>query len=199
MSGRVSLLPRHETAALRPDERAAVEMLETHLWQRTRRAHRAHRALEVLPDGVGVFLTVAHVQRVLRQIDAPKTGEKFAAHVINDLLPRLGLIEDTGGVKKPRVRTAHPGQQREDGGRHAQPNAARSYWWRVFRLPTLDCMFTPRTGAYPSAPGTPVGRPRISASLSALLRCQGLPARSRRWGQPSPGSPRAAFEATGPP
>ncbi len=115
--GRVSLLPRHVVQALPPDERHAVEMLETHLWQRQR---RAEPALEVLPDGTaGVFLTIGHVQNLLRQNNAPKRGEDYAAEILNTILPNIQLLQATDITKKPRTQHHHPGEQRETGGRHA--------------------------------------------------------------------------------
>jgi hypothetical protein len=41
------------------------------------------------------FLTVSHFQRCLRACGATRTGEKFAAECLGEILPRLGLIEDT--------------------------------------------------------------------------------------------------------
>jgi hypothetical protein len=112
--GRVSLLPRHVTNALPDDERVAVEALEAHLSDRHR---RAEPALELLPDGgVGVFLTIGYMQKTLRQGGAHKTGEHFAAQVLNTILPRLGLLQDTGLTKKPRNRNDRA---------HAKPGGAR--------------------------------------------------------------------------
>jgi hypothetical protein len=195
-AGRVSLLSRHFVAALPPDERHAVEMLETHLWQRQERPEPP----ELLDDHtVGVFLTIGHVQKLLHEIDAPKKGEDYAAEILNSILPRLGLLEATGLTKKPRVARAHPGESRETGGRHAQPTIHCSYWWRIFRLPTLSKYLASRVGAYPEHPGTCVVRPRGEASLVGLLRCQGLISvfkPGRKFGR---GSVQAAFWATGPP
>jgi hypothetical protein len=197
-TGRVSLLPRHEVKRLPPDERAAVEMLEAHLWHRQ---HTDHPALELLPDGtLGVFLTIGHVQKLLRQIGAHKHGEDYAAAVLNEHLPRLGLIEHTTRVKKPRVEPSRFGKNtdpRSEGGRGAQPDEQHSYWWRVFRLPTLTRYVTPLAGAYRVHEfwGARLG----PASLVGLLRCQLLiPARRRRRGF-AHGSVQAAFWATGPP
>jgi hypothetical protein len=202
VTGRVSLLPRHEVEALSPDERYAVEALEHHLWlrhQRTALTGRDDPALEVLEDGsgVGVFLTIGHVQTLLRRIGSPKTGEDYAAVTINKILPNLGLLAATPFVKKPRARRAHPGVQRDSGGRHAQPGQASSYWWRIFRLPTLSRLVAPRAGAYST--GTPLTRPRVSASLVGLLRRQGLVGRHRRPSDFGRGSVQQAFWATGPP
>jgi hypothetical protein len=186
--GRVSLQPRHITAALPEDERVAVEALETHLFQR---GHRPEPSFEVLADGtVGVFLTISHMQKLLRQIGSRKTGEDFAAETLNTILPRLGLIEDTGLTKKPG-----------GGGRHAQPTTTHSYWWRVFRLPTLAKLLTPRFGAYPKTPGNPEALTLApgSASLVGLLRCQGVISGWKRRTSFLRGSVQGAFQATGPP
>jgi hypothetical protein len=202
VTGRVSLLPRHELEALPNDERFAAEALERHLWLRHHRPALTGRddpPLEVLEDGtgVGVFLTIAYVQTLLRQVGSPKTGEDYAARIINEILPRLGLLAATPYVKKPGVRRAHPGVQRQSGGRHAQPGQVSSYWWRIFRLPTLSRLVAPRCGAYSS--GAPLTRPRVSASLVGLLECQGLLGRWRRASEFGRGSVQEAFWATGPP
>lgn len=161
---------------------------------------RADAPLEVLDDGsVGVFLTIGYMQTILRQMGAPKVGEDFAATIINTILPRLGLIEPTPFVKKPHVEEAHPGEPRKNGGRHAQPSSIRSYWWRVFRLPSLGALLSPRAGAYSSRPGWPVPRLRGSASLVGLLRRQGLISARARASRYAHGSVQAAFQATGPP
>jgi hypothetical protein len=203
VTSRISLLPRHEVDALKHDERAAVEFLEHHLWLRHHRealTGRDDAPLEVLDDGtVGVFLTIGYVQTLLRDMGADKIGEDHAATVINTILPRLGLLQATGYVKKPRVRRAHPGEQREEGGRHAQPSTSRAYWWRIFRLPTLTRLLTPRVGAYPLRPGNPTTPARDLASLVGLLRCQGLVRQPKRPSKFGRGSVQAAFWATGPP
>lgn len=201
-SGRTSLLPHHVTAALPPDSYWAVVALEHHLWRRWHRDELTGRddpPLEEIDEGrgVGVFLTIAYTQTLLRAVGAPKTGEDYAAAILNTILPRLGLLERTSFVKKPTVRREHPGEQRERGGRHAQPGPARSYWWRIFRLPTLSRLLAPRAGAYSS--GAPPTRPRGSASLVGLLRCQGLVGRWRRPSEFGRGSVQEAWWATGPP
>ena len=220
--GRVSLQPIHITNALPTDERNAVRALELHLWQRSQR--RKNPALEVLPDSTaGVFLTVGHMQGLLRQVGSKKTGEKFARRVLREILPGLGLIEDTGVTKKPRQRP-HPHQnennsqngrifagqdlltseggeqgglgQTDEGGRHAQLSQHRSRWWRVFSLPTVNKMLIPICGAYAH---TSLTRPNVSASLSALLKSQGLISGWKRRTSFNPGSVQEAFWATGPP
>jgi hypothetical protein len=188
MNGRVSLQPRHLTNALPPDERVAVEALERHLWHR---GQRSEPTFEVLEDGVGTFLAISHMQECLRLVRSHKTGEDFAAEVLNTILPGLGLIEDTGRVRKPGG----------SGGRRHQPDRLHSRWWRIFRLPTLTKLLKPRSGAYPSSPGLPLRLTPalVPASLVGLLRRQGrIPARSKR-NRFAPGSVQAAFHATGPP
>jgi hypothetical protein len=204
-TGRVSLVPRHKVTALSPDEQDAVAVVETHLWKRLHQQRRdPFPALEVLPDGdgVGVFLTISHVQDLLREIGARKKGEDFAAEILKTILPRLGLLEDTGRTRKPRAKSSRgsaAGKSPQTGGRHAQPSLHRSYWLRIFKLPTLIKLLTPIAGAYPSRPGTSPARPRGEASLVGLLRCQGLISGSRRRGGFSSVSVQAAFWATGPP
>jgi hypothetical protein len=194
-------MPRHETEALPEDKRIAVVFLEWHLAQRGK---RDDPTFERLADGgLGTFLTTGYVQAGLRAIDAPKTGKDFAAEIKNEILPRLGLLEPTGEVRKPRAEKAHPGKQRETGGRHAQPNELRSYWWPVFRLPTLERLLaglSGRRGAYPSHPGhSPHEVGKSEASLFRLLRCQGL-IWERRGGRGRPsGQIQRTHWATGPP
>ncbi len=188
--GRVSVQPRHITAQLPEDERIAVEVLETHLYLRTR---GTNAALEVLSDGTpAIFLTTRRIQKILRLIGARKTGKDYARRITKEILPRLGLLNDTGQVKKPG----------HHGGRHAQPPGPHSYWWTLYRIPTLTKLFTPRFGAYPERPGNPESstpRPKGSASLLRLLVCQGLISGTMRRRSSRPGSVQAAFQATGPP
>jgi hypothetical protein len=193
--GRISLQPRHGTNALPERDRIAVEMLEHHLWLRQ---HRPEQSLELLPGGgVGVFLTIKYVRRLLREIGACWTGRDYAAEILNEILPRLGLIEYTGQVKKPRVED-NSFTTRAEGGRHAQPNEQHAFWWRIFRLSTLDKIVQP-TGAYPAHPGNPTPRRPGTASLLRLLKCQGLIRGRKPRGSFAPGSVQAAFWATGPP
>jgi hypothetical protein len=202
MTGRVSLMPRHVWAALPEDERIAVHVLEAHLQDRQDQSR--HDAVELLPDGgLGVFLTVGHVQKILRRIGSKRTGQHFAAQILRKTLPKLGLIRDTGLTKKPRVprdELPHLANDAEpEGGRHAQRSVLRSLWWRVFEVPALSRLRVPKSGAYPMNPGYPLPGLRGTACLSALLRCQGLLPKKRRAFSPSPGSVQAAFAATGPP
>ncbi|HZP72456.1 MAG TPA: hypothetical protein VFA97_03660 [Gaiellaceae bacterium] len=194
-AGRITLQPIHVTDALPRAHREAVIVVETHLW--LRQAHRdEHAPLEVLDDGtLGCFLTVERVRRLLRMTGARYCGEKTARRVLNEILPALGLIEDTGLVKKPAKRHPYPGE----GGRHAQPSLHRSRWWRIYRLPPLTRHVTPKCGAYNNWNGDVPPRAWGSASLSALLSCQGLiPERKRRVSFQR-GSVQWAFANTGPP
>jgi hypothetical protein len=171
-----------------------VIALEHHLW---RRGQRDNLSFEVLDRGLGVFLTIAYMQKLLRAVRSPKTGQHYAAECLNTILPRLGLIEDSGLVKLP-VNESHR-VERASGGRAAQNTALHSFWWRIFRLSTLSAILS-QPGAYPSKPGH--GRApgvALTASLLALLGCQGLvrkPSRSQKFRY---GSVQAAFQATGPP
>jgi hypothetical protein len=88
---------------------------------------------------------------LLRAIGARKKGLKAAAKAIAEL-ERLGVIEDTGRVKKqarsaerilraehfqPRPRGGGEKQVSSEGGYDAQPTSLHAYWWRVFRVPAL--------------------------------------------------------------
>jgi hypothetical protein len=197
MAGRVSLMPRHELEALPPDDRAAVIALEAHLWWRVEKKAE-HELLEQGDDGKRdcVFLTVSHMQRLLRQTGAPKRGEKYAAECLR-ALQRLGLLEDTGRVKLPR---ATPNRaQRTEGGRHAQPSTHRSCWWRVYRVPAVSRIFGPIAGAYGWNKGRFGDGRQGEASLSAFLVRQGLLPKGRRPNKGRKGSVQEAFWATGPP
>jgi hypothetical protein len=200
MSGRVSMQPRHETNALPPDQRWAVAALEHHLWKRQ---HCRYPLFELLTDGtLGTFITIGYFQECLREVGAPKHGEDYAAACLNTILPALGLIEDSGTAKKPRapdLQERNPFRQNPnpEGGRAAQLDPEHSYWWRVFRLPTLTRYITPRAGAYRI--GEFWGARWDLASLVGLLRCQGLIPGRRRRRDFAYGSVQAAFHATGPP
>ncbi len=127
--GRVSLLPRHISQALPEDDRVAVETLETHLWLRAR---GPNPSLEILPDGTAaIFLTTGRVQVLLRLIGSRRIGKDFARQVTKEILPRLGLLQDTGLVKKPG-----------GGGRHHQPPGPHSYWWPLHKIPQLTRLLT---------------------------------------------------------
>lgn len=206
--GRISLQPAHITNALDDDDRYAVAALEHHLWLRNEN-HSKHDAIIVVADGQpGTFLTVKHIQRCLGAVKATKTGEHHAAKVINEILPRLGLIKDTrtatnpGEVMKPVVhnkgnkgRYPNQGPERTTGGRNAQPSTFRSFWWRCFSLTSLR-IAKPR--AYGWTEGLKHPRPSGSACLYALAVRQGLiSTRTKR--RFSPGSVQEAFAVHGPP
>src|SRR5438309_848891 len=141
--GRDSVLPRHVIAGLTEDERVAVEVLEMHLYLRGR---GPRPALELLDDGtVAVFLTTGRIQVILRLLGARKRGKDFARLITKEILPSLGLIEDTGLAKKPC-------RDGREGGRRAQPRGPHSYWWPLYRLCVLTKLVTPRCGAYPERP-----------------------------------------------
>jgi hypothetical protein len=189
--GRIPVQDVAITRALPPDERAAVLVLEVHLWERY---ESKHNSLDTLDDGtVTTFLTVDHVQRILRRINAHKKGEKFAAEILKTILPELGLVEDTGQVKKPRARPNRGGTN--EGGRHAQPSLLRSRWWRVYALPTFSRYLGRIAGAYRGE----MHDRHETAFLSASLLCQQLIPARRRPSEFKKGSVQAAFWATGPP
>ena len=158
----------------RPEQEAA-DALAHHVWWRCRQER--HLALE---GEDCIFLTVSHLQRLLRAVGAVNTGEKAAAAAIATMQAR-GWLEDTGKVKKPRrpeqsvARAEHfqaNGAVELEGGKDSQPTLRRSYWWRVFRVPaitTLKKALTPQ-GAY----GRFEDVPQRLASLSAFLKRQGL-------------------------
>jgi hypothetical protein len=158
-----------------------------------------------LDDGGETFLTVAHVQRLLRATGARRQGEKAAAEAIR-WWQDFGLIVDTGKVKKPRAKREriaareHFGQGRRpaEGGRDAQPSNLRSYWWRVFAIVPIARVLT----AYARMQGA-YGRfgdvPQFPASLSAFLRRQGLIPGPRRRRTVRPGSVQWVFLNSGPP
>ena len=181
--GRVSVQPRHVTNALPESERIAVEVLELQLWLRD---HGPHDAFEILDDGTpAIFLTIGRVQELLRLIGARKRGRDYARQIRNEILPSLGLIEDTGLVKKPKKQT----------------KLGRSFWWNLYRVPVLEKLVSPKHGAYPERPGepSPTGHPPGLASLYRVLKSQGLIwTRPQGW-DPGSGTVQIAFRATGPP
>jgi hypothetical protein len=156
--GRISVQSRHLTDALPDDDRVAVEMLETHLYLRDQ---GPNAAVEVIPrgGGVGVFLTTRRVQKVLRLIGSHKTGKDYARSITREILPRLGLLEDTGLTKKPGPEGR--------GGRHFQPRGPDSYWWILYRLPALSRL---RVGAYPARSGHPQGKTPWHTAVASLWR-----------------------------
>jgi hypothetical protein len=202
MASRISL---PVTGRLSERERAAVAALEHHL---ALRIESEHEPLDIDADGYSVtFLTVKRMQRCLRATGKWR-GEHFARECLNEILPRLGLIEDTGEVKKPEItdeqkklRRKHFGDGATSGGRDAQPSILHSYWWRMYRLPTLPRLIVSHFGVWLSdADGQTLrsGRKR-GAFLSALHRSQELQFAPRRRSGFSPGSVQWAFAHSGPP
>ncbi len=204
----LALVPSQTLASLNDDQKIAVRFLDWHL--RSRFEQQQHTPLEVVDSApCGVFLTRRHVQSYLKRIRYRKTGIRFAAEVINSLVD-LGLLEDTGEVKRPR-RTANriaaaakfqrSGSVQSEGGRDAQPSLEHSYWWRVFKVVPLELVvraYTRARGAYSS--GETFKRPPSwTASLCAFARRQGLipPARDRRSFRR--GSVQWVFQNSGPP
>ena len=183
-------MPRHELDALAPDDRWAVIALETHIWFRGEEMTE-YEPFEQGDDGKPdcVFLTAAHMQRLLRRCKAPKRGEKYAGECIQILL-RLGLLESTGRIKRPLAKKNRGGTT--EGGRHAQTSTHHSFWWKIYRVPAISRVLAPIAGAY-----------RLNrqgeASLSAFLVRQGLIGRKRTPSSFAKGSVQAAFWATGPP
>jgi hypothetical protein len=105
------IVTRSEWNQLSHDEQAAVDALSWQIVWRCRQ--KRHPALE---GDDCIFLTVRHVQRLLRAIGAAKTGEKAAAAAISTMQAK-GWIEDTGRTKKPRR-----GEQSVEGGKDSQPD-----------------------------------------------------------------------------
>ena len=203
----VALVSPAVWAELSDDERIAVRCIDLHL--RRRFEQRAHEPLEeVEGERCRIFWTVGHVQRLLRRLRYRKTGEKFAAEVIATV-QRLGILVDTGRVKKPargdqELAAAEKFQPAgteisAEGGQHAQPTIARSYWWRVFRVLPLQLILRQyrRLRAYDSGHVPDV--PLHLRCLSALLRSQGLIRRTKRRSTPSPRSAQWQFRYSGPP
>lgn len=196
----VSALPR--------DQRDAVNALAQHVLLRVEQTE-----FEPLDDDGKTFITVSHMQRLLRDVGAHRKGEKAAAEAIRWLCAS-GIIEDTGEIKLPRrdpKRTAarekfekqgKPSTSARDisntGGRDAQPSHLRSYWWRVFRIVPLARVIRASAslqGAYAYVRDVP----QALASLSAWASRQGLISRRRGRRGARPGSVQWAFANTGPP
>jgi hypothetical protein len=95
----VALVSPAVWAELSDDERIAVRCVDLHL--RLRFGQSEYEPLEEI-DGerCGIFWTVGYVQGLLRQLRYRKSGEKFAADVI-EIVQRLGILEATGRVKRP--------------------------------------------------------------------------------------------------
>ena len=180
------IVTQGEWNSLTRDEQEAVDALSRQIVWRCRQ--KRHPSLE---GEACIFLTIRHVQRLLRAIGARKTGEKAAAAAIATMQAK-GWIEDTGGTKKPRR-----GEQSAEGGKDSQPDLQHAYWWRIFRVPPLSQAIKALKpfGAY----WQPQRAPRRVASLSAFLKRQGLISRPRRRSRPNPGSVQWVFAYSGPP
>lgn len=197
------LLPRDRLYALPEREREAVRALEWHVGFRA--AARKHAPIELEEDGQPTtFLTVGHFARCLTACGATRTGRDFAAECLKEILPRLGLIEDTGRVWKPKLSGEEQARREtfghgspHEGGQRAQPSILRSRWWRVFRLPTLPRLVESLFGSWLQGG---VDRSRQGeASLSRLFRCQDLFPPNRRRRSFVRGSVQWVFRNTGPP
>src|SRR5215203_6918419 len=176
---------------------------------RTRAAHHLALSAGGPTGGVGpegeTILTDKWMRGLLREVGAPRKGWKAAAAAIK-WLQEYGLIEDTGRVLKPRVpadrldaREKFEGvEPRARGGRDAPFDSRHSYWWRVFRIVPIARLLSAykrMQGAY----GHFTELPHSSASLSALLRRQGLISRPSRRSSPNRGSVQWVFLHSGPP
>jgi hypothetical protein len=138
---RYGLVPRDRWSSLDEGERDAVNAFSWHLhWRDSQTEHPA------LEGHDRVFLTVKWMQGLLQAVGARRSGEKAARSAIA-AIQTLGVIEDTGEVKKPRrpaqsverARRFQPcGDVELEGGKDAQPTPRRSYWWRIFRVPALS-------------------------------------------------------------
>jgi hypothetical protein len=194
------IVTQSDWSKLSRDEQNAVDALSWQIvWRCRQKRHPALQGEDC------IFLTVRHVQRLLRAIGAAKTGEKAAAAAIATMQER-GWIVDTGETKKPRrgersIAKAERFQTRchfeAEGGKDAQPKGQRSYWWRIFRVPALSRAIKalkPR-GAYWQR----LDVPQATASLSAFLIRQGLISRPKRRSRPNPGSVQWVFLHSGPP
>jgi hypothetical protein len=148
------VVTQSEWDRLSRDEQDAVDALSWQIVWRCRQ--KRHPALE---GEDCIFLTVRHVQRLLRAIGACKTGEKAAAAAIA-IMQAKGWIEDTGRTKKPQ-RAA----DLVEGGKDSQPDLQHAYWWRIFRVPAIPQAIKAvrPVGAY----WQPRSAPRRVASLSA--------------------------------
>jgi hypothetical protein len=196
---RLRLLPARQLQALSREHRAWAKALELHLLRRFQQ-----KRYEPLDSGDEIFLTVGYVQRLLRDVEAPRKGEKAAAEALAWLVS-FGLLEDTGKTKKPKASPSRAAAREHfgkssgtEGGRDAQPSTLHSYWWRVFKVVAISRVLA----AYEQMQGA-YGRfqevPQLPASLSALLERQGLIPRRRAPGSFSLGSVQWAFAHSGPP
>jgi hypothetical protein len=192
----------HGAVKISGDEQDAVNALALHLLRRLEQDE-----FEPFEDDGRTFLTVGHMQRLLRAVGARCSGEKAAAQAIRWLCS-TGIIEDTGEVKKPRQRPNRIAAREKfgrvedartgEGGKDAQPSLEHSYWWRVFRVVPLSAVllaYKATQGAYARFSEVP----QHLASLSAWAKRQGLI--SRRGGRTGAreGSVQYAFLHSGPP
>jgi hypothetical protein len=133
------IVTQSEWSKLSRDEQDAVDALSWQIVWRCRQ--KRHPALE---GEDCIFLTVRHVQRLLRAVGARKTGEKAAAAAIATMQAR-GWIEDTGRTKKPQ----RGEQSSAEGGKDSHRN---------FSTPTGGAFSAFRRSLKPSRPSNPSGR-----------------------------------------
>lgn len=192
----------HGAVKISGDEQDAVNALAFHLLRRLEQDE-----FEPFEDDGGIFLTISHMQRLLRGVGARCTGEKAAAQAIRWLCSS-GILEDTREVKRPRRRQNRmaarekfgqgEGSERGEGGRDAQPSLEHSYWWRVFRVVPLSAVLRVY-GALQGAYARFSEVPQALASLSAWAKSQGLISRRRGRLGARPGSVQHTFRYSGPP
>ena len=181
-----------------PKEQAAVVALEWHVGFRST---REQDPLDIRDGCARTFLTIGHFQWCLRESGSKWVGEDFAAECLNEMLPGLGLIEDTGTTRKPELTVEQ--KARREKFAPGQPAPGRvvsrfhSYWWREFRLLTFPKLIVSSFGSWCD---TRFARSRLSeASLVGLLRRQDLISARRKRPRPEPGSVQWAFRHSGPP
>jgi hypothetical protein len=190
------------------DERPRASEPGREAWERAARRHLRWRfqqdRFEALELEEETFLTVRHVQRLLRAVGAPRKGEKAAREALR-WWQEIGIFADTGKVKKPRVSASRlaAGERfgrgtQPEGGRDAQPSVHHAYWWRVYRVVPIARVLRARRRLC-SAYGILADLPQHEASLSAFLACQGLIYRRKRPSEFSKGSVQWVFAHTGPP
>jgi hypothetical protein len=195
----VGLLDPAGWKQLPEDGRAAVDALTLHVWWRARPTeHPAFEEDDRVPN---------------RRLDAAAaaggggTQDGGEGRSGRDRSPPTNRFDrGHGEVKKPRVppgRVAREKRRRKteavqtEGGRFGQQTLGRSYWWRVYRVPALSMVMQARVpaGAYAHVPDLP----QHLASLSSLLRRQGLIPSGWRRTRPNPGSVQWVFLHAGPP
>jgi hypothetical protein len=141
-----------EVGKLAGDERDAVNALALHLVRRFEQDR-----FEPLDEDGKTFLTVKHMQRLLRGVGARCTGEK-AAREASTTSSRPGSSRTrarsrrrgSAPIASRRRRSSGAGNrcpvcgtstfwkvQEVEGGWDAQPTPQRRYWWRVFRAVAL--------------------------------------------------------------